>query len=83
MSALFSFLTKIIELAELVDNIVKSAKGKTTWMCAESGTCVLSIEGFIVPEIGTQCETGECLIPSEIVLEDNNKGACYGRKSKK
>jgi hypothetical protein len=52
-------------------------------MCAESGTCVLSIEGFIVPEIGTQCETGECLIPSEIVLEDNNKGACYGRKSKK
>lgn len=43
-------------------------------MCAENGLCVLSIEGFIVPEIGTQCETGECLIPSEVVLEDNNGG---------
>jgi len=43
-------------------------------MCADSGACVLSIEGFIVPEVGSECETGECLLPSEIVLEDNNEG---------
>lgn len=43
-------------------------------MCADSGACVLSNEGFIVPEVGSECETGECLLPSEIVLEDNNEG---------
>ena len=56
----------------LVQNLVKSANKQVSWECVGDGTCVLGLEGFVVPQIEAQCVTGECLVPSQNALKDEN-----------
>lgn len=56
----------------LIQNLVKSANKQLFWECSNNGACALGLEGFVVPRIDTICVTGECLVPSENALKEEN-----------
>lgn len=56
----------------LIQNLIKSANKQVSWECSGDGPCILGLEGFVVPRIEADCITGECLVPSQNSLKDEN-----------
>ena len=56
----------------LIQNLVKSANKQLSWECSKEGVCVLGLEGFVVPRIEAMCVTGECLVPTQNALKEEN-----------